>query len=81
MRFYRARPLAAIKLTLRQFGPLTQEALTQHLIAGGITIGKKRGTHNIRLSIEKTLRNGTLQKVGDLIGLPEWGPEMFNPKS
>ena len=77
MRFYRARPFAATKMLLRENGPQTQEALTEQLIAGGIITGKKRAVHNIRLSFEKTLRNGSLQKVGDLIGLPEWGQEMY----
>lgn len=77
MRFYRVRPLTAIKMMLRQGGPQTQVALTQQLIDGGITIGKKRAEHNIRISIEKTLRNGTLKQVGDLLGLPEWPEEKF----
>lgn len=80
VRFYRVRPLMAIKLLLREKGPQTQESLTEQMIAGGLTIGKKRDANkpnNIRLSFEKTLRNGTLQQVGDLIGLPEWGPEIF----
>jgi len=77
MIFYRVRPLTAIKMTLRQGGPQTQEALTQRLIEGGITIGKKRAEHNIRISIEKTLRNGTLKQVGGLLGLPEWSDDKF----
>lgn len=77
MRFYQVRPSTAIKILLREGGPDTQEALTQKLIDGGVIEGKKRTIHNIRLSFEKVLENGTLKKVGDLIGLPQWGPEKF----
>jgi len=79
MRFYQVRPIIAIKMILRQRGAQTQEALTKEMVDGGITIGKKRSVHNPRVSIEKTLKNGTLKRVGDLIGLPQWGPEMFDP--
>lgn len=82
MRFYQVRPGIAIKMVLREKGPLTQEAIIQELVDGGNTVGKKRDgdkPHNVRLSIEKTLKTGSLVKVGDLIGLPEWPAEKFKP--
>jgi len=55
----------------------TQKQLTKDLQAGGIAIGKKRGMHNTRIAIEKTLKTGALKKVGNLIGMPEWPDEKF----
>jgi hypothetical protein len=77
MRFYQMRPLMAIKMVLHEKGPQTQAQLMKELEDGGIAIGNKRGMHNPRISLEKTLRNGSLQQVGDLIGLPEWKEEKF----
>jgi hypothetical protein len=77
MKFYNVRPGTAVKLILREKGPRTQEELMTELVAGGAVVGKKRAAHNIRISIEKTLRNGTLKQVGDLIGLGEWDESMF----
>lgn len=78
MRFYQARPQTAINTILREKGPQTREQLMAELQAGGIAFGKKRGMHNTRISIEKTLKTGALKRVGDLIGLPEWSDEKFS---
>jgi hypothetical protein len=78
MRFFNARPQTAINALLREKGPQTQGQLTAELQAGGIAVGKKRGMHNTRISIEKTLKTGALKQVGNLIGLPEWSDEKFN---
>jgi hypothetical protein len=78
MRFFNARPQTAINVLLREKGPQTQGQLTAELQAGGIAVGKKRGMHNTRISIEKTLKTGALKQVGNLIGLPEWSDEKFN---
>ncbi len=80
MRFFNARPQIAIEALLREKGPQTQEKLMNELQAGGIAVGRKRGMHNTRISIEKTLKTGALKKVGDLIGLPEWSDEKFKEK-
>lgn len=80
MRFYQARPSLAVKMILRENGPKTQESLMDELKAGGIAIGKKRGMHNTRIAIERTLKTGALKKVGDLIGLPEWSDEKFKER-
>lgn len=80
MRFYQMRPLTAIKMVLREKGAQTRDSLVKELVDGGATVGRKRKDSNIRISMDKTLKNGSLQQVGDLIGLPEWGPEMFIPK-
>lgn len=80
MRFYKARPFYAMRAILSEKGAQTQEELMKILGDGGIAIGKKRGIHNTRISLEKTLRTGALKKVGDLIGLPEWDESMFKQK-
>jgi hypothetical protein len=77
MRFYQARPQTCIVTLLRERGPQTHEQLMKDLQAGGIAIGKKRGMHNPRISIERTLKTGALKKVGNLIGMPEWPDEKF----
>lgn len=77
MRFYRARPSNAVKSILRTKGVQTQEQLMKELEAGGIAVGKKRGMHNTRIALEKTMKTGALKKVGDMIGLPEWPDHMF----
>jgi len=77
MRFYQARPSSAIKVVLRERGPQTQDQLMEALRAGGIALGRKRGLHNTRIAIEKTLKTGALKKVGKLIGLPDWSDEKF----
>jgi hypothetical protein len=78
MRCYEARPSSAAKTVLRERGPQTQENLMKELQAGGIAVGEKRGMHDTRISIEKTLKTGALKQVGNLIGLPEWSDEKFN---
>jgi hypothetical protein len=78
MRFYQMRPLDAIRMVLRESGKaLAQEELINFLLEGGAATGKKRGRHNIRISIEMTLETGSLKQVNGLIGLPEWDAAMF----
>jgi hypothetical protein len=78
VRFYQQRPLDAIRVVLRESGhALSQEELTNRLLAGGAAVGKKRGKHNIRISIEMTLASGKLKQIGELLGLPEWDEAMF----
>jgi hypothetical protein len=77
MRFYQARPSSAVKMVLREKGSQTQENLMKELKAGGRFLGKKRGMHNSRIAIERTLKTGTLKQVGNLIGLPEWSDDKF----
>ena len=77
MRFFHARPQTAIESVLREKGPQTQEQLMNELQAGSIAVDRKRGMHNTRISIEKTLKTGALKRVGELIGLPEWSDDKF----
>lgn len=81
MRFYHSRPSAAIKVVLREKGPQPQEQLMKELQDGGIAVGRKRGLHNTRIAIEKTLKTGALKQIGNLIGLPEWSDEKFSGRS
>jgi hypothetical protein len=78
MRFYRARHSSAAKMILHEKGPQPQDKIMEELQAGGIAIGKKRGMHNVRIAIERTLKTGALKQVRDLIGLPQWSDEKFS---
>jgi hypothetical protein len=67
-RFIDMRPIDAIRIVLKEHGgKLGREALMERLIAGGITVGKKRSHHNIDISIELNLRIGNLAEVEGLI--------------
>lgn len=68
-----------MRIVLQETGrALPQEELTNVLLAGGAATGKKRGKHNIRISIEITLNTGKLKQLNGKIGMPEWDPEMFS---
>jgi hypothetical protein len=74
-RFYNMRPLIAVRQILTERGkPIPLDELRQILIEGGITIGKKRGVHNINKGIEISVGIDELTSTGknELIGLPEW---------
>ena len=63
-RFTGTRPLAAMKTVLKEHGGrMSVEALTQALIEGGLTTGKKRSYHNIRVSIKISAKHGSLLLV------------------
>lgn len=71
--YYDMSPKEAIILLFRKTGlPLTEESIVAALVAGGNTIGKKRGVRNVEIGIEKNLEVGNLSRIGDLIGLPIW---------
>jgi hypothetical protein len=72
------RPHKAARVYLEE----TQHAVTQSeiidaLVAGGASDGKKRGRHNIRISLEKCVELGTLIDKDGKLGLPEWTPDKF----
>ena len=70
-RFTGMRPLAAIKLLLRENGGrMTISALTEALIAGGLTAGKKRAHHNIRVSMQISAKHGSLVIDDDSVSMP-----------
>jgi hypothetical protein len=77
-RYVDKRPLVAITEILQERGHgMKQEDLIQAVVDGGGALGKKRGHHNIRISIEISFRIGKLRQVGDSIGMPDWGDERF----
>lgn len=73
LRFYGWRPLDAIRVVLRERGEsMTRKEIHDVLENGGITKDKKRGAHNIRISIDLNIAEGNLIALkGDRIGLPE----------
>jgi hypothetical protein len=77
IRFYNMRPLIAARQILTEHEkPMLLDELRQILIDGGITIGKKRGVHNINKGIEISVGINELTSTGtgknEKIGLPEW---------
>ena len=65
------RPLAAIRKILGEHkGAMSEEELTKQLIAGGITAGRKRAAHNIRISIDVSVKAGSLIRHNGMVSLP-----------
>lgn len=66
-RFAGVRPLfPAIAQVLRDNGGrMNREGLMEALIAGGATLHKKRGVHNLRISIDTNMSLGKLKQEGD----------------
>jgi hypothetical protein len=66
-RFAGVRPLyGAIEQVLRDNGGrMSREGLMEALVAGGATQGKKRGVHNLRISIDTNATLGKLKLEGD----------------
>jgi hypothetical protein len=56
---------------------MPQIEIIDALVAGGASNGKKRGRHNIRISLERCLELGTLIDKNGKIGLPEWTSDKF----
>ena len=68
------RPIvAARKLLQTRGGSMSLAELNAALLAGGITTGKKRADHNVRLSIEKCVSLGTLELKDGIVSLPTHG--------
>lgn len=74
VRFQGMRPIDAIREALAEHGGrMTREALMQALIDGGATAGKKRGIHNLRISIDVNEKQGKLVVDGDVVSIsPDW---------
>lgn len=74
-RFTGMRPLNAIRKVLAEHGSsMPEKELTQILIDGGITAGRKRAAHNIRISIDVSEKAGSLIRENGNIGLPVQKP-------
>lgn len=70
-RFEGVRPFDAIVEVLRENGGrMNQESLMDTLIASGATLGKKRGRHNLRISLELNTSLGKLIVDGEDVLLP-----------
>jgi len=71
--YYGKSPKDAALQHLRSVGrPLSRSALHRALVDGGITIGKKRAEHNVRIGLDLNIANGNLVEIDGMIGLPEW---------
>lgn len=70
-RYYGMMPIQAIRLLIQEIGrPMTRQEIHDALVAGGNTLGKKRGGNTITFSLDLNLKNGNLVAKGDLIDLP-----------
>lgn len=70
-RFQGRSPIQAIRILLGEAGgKMKRAALMSSLMQGGAALGKKRGEHNLRISIEVNISNGNLVASGDSIALP-----------
>jgi hypothetical protein len=74
-RYVNMRPMDVAKDILKMRGEkIPEQELKEMLIAGGITLGKKRGIHNVNVGFRIAYKAGTLTVEGKnrLVGLPEW---------
>lgn len=61
----------AIEIVLRESGgKMTRADLMTSLIDGGAMIGRKRGVHNLRLSIDKNIELGKIFQRGESVEIP-----------
>jgi len=68
MRFYDMRPLnVARDILSKHNGRIERAKMLEIMVAGGITCGKKRGQHNLRISLDTNVKNGNLIQKGDYI--------------
>ena len=71
-RFTGMRPLVAIRCLIEENGgPMPEEQLVQKLIENGLTAGKKRAHHNIKISLDVSERTGSLVRRDGMVGLPD----------
>lgn len=71
MRFYNWRPVDAARVVLEDHGKkMDRSKLIEILVAGGISVGKKRPMVNIRRSFETNIELGNLIEDGEFIDIP-----------
>lgn len=71
-RFAGVRPFDAIVRVLAEHGGrMDRDALMKVLVDGGATAGKKRGLHNLRISIDVNENLGKLIVDGNTVSLPK----------
>lgn len=71
--YYDRSPKEATRMLLQSVGaPMRREDIQDALVAGGITIGRKRAEHNVRIGLDLNIENGNLVLIDELLGLPEW---------
>lgn len=74
-RFRGMRPYDAIVRVLSEHGgAMDRDDLLRELADGGATEGKKRGMHNLRISIEVNESLGKLAVDGSRVALPDFRP-------
>lgn len=72
LKFFQWAPIDAIEQVLQEHGGrMKRDELTDILVEGGLTTGRKRKESNIRISLEKNIRSKRLKEVGDYISLPK----------
>ena len=71
MRFFDWRPVDAARVVLEEHGKkMKRSKLIDILVAGGISVGKKRPMVNIRRSFETNIELGNLIEDGNYIDIP-----------
>ena len=71
-RFLKTRPLYAMRKVLKEHGkPMSVEDLINVLLRNGIANGRKRGHHNVRISIEVNEKLGNLIVKEGIVSLPQ----------
>jgi hypothetical protein len=71
LRFFNRKPVDAVrKIIEEKGGKIRRSELVDIMVAGGITVGKKRDLKNIRISLDLNIELGNLIQTGDYIDLP-----------
>ena len=67
-RFYNVKPFKAFPIILKENGGrMTEDALIKAFLDDDGGLGKSRGETNPRMSIERQIKSGKLQKIGELV--------------
>ena len=71
LRFYNWRPLDAIRQVLTENGgSLARTTVEALVLEGGVSTGKKRAHHNVRISIDTNIEIGNLIEKDGVLSLP-----------
>jgi hypothetical protein len=75
MRFFDWSPIDAARTVLEEHGKrMKKSKVIELLVAGGLSVGKKRPMVNIRRSFEKNIELGNLIEDGDYLDIPARKP-------
>lgn len=69
------RVINAVREVLAEHGSMREDELVRLLIEGGITVGRKRDHHNVRISLETSEKLGTITRDGGVVRLVQQGEQ------